>query len=140
MTLTPKQEKFVQELIKGKSQRQAYKSAYGCVNWKDSSIDRKACELFGNVKVKARYEELLEKGRKNSLWTRERAINELIEMLDDSKEDKNYSARYNSIKELNTLGALYPKESEMDINDPEYITEILKKLPQDKLMEIIGKL
>ncbi len=140
MALTPKQEKFVQELVKGKSQRQAYKAAYDASKMKDSTIDRRASELFGNSEVKARYNELIQTGSKKALWTRERAINELVEMLDDSKDDKNYAGRYNAIKELNTLGDLYPKESEMDISDPEYIAEILRKLPQDKLMEIIGKL
>lgn len=140
MALTPKQEKFVQELVKGKSQRQAYKAAYDASKMKDSTIDRRASELFGNSEVKARYNELIQTGSKKALWTRERAVNELVEMLDDSKDDKNYAGRYNAIKELNTLGALYPKESEMDISDPEYIAEILRKLPQDKLMEIIGKL
>lgn len=140
MALTPKQEKFVQELVKGKSQRQAYKAAYDASKMKDSTIDRRASELFGNSEVKARYNELIQTGSKKALWTRERAINELVEMLDDSKYDKNYAGRYNAIKELNTLGALYPKESEVDINDPEFITEVLKKLPQEKLMEIISKL
>lgn len=140
MALTPKQEKFVQELVKGKSQRQAYKAAYDASKMKDSTIDRRASELFGNSEVKARYNELIQTGTKKALWTRERAINELVEMLDDSKYDKNYAGRYNAIKELNTLGALYPKESEVDINDPEFITEVLKKLPQEKLMEIISKL
>lgn len=140
MALTSKQEKFVQELVKGKSQRQAYKAAYDASKMKDSTIDRRASELFGNSEVKARYNELIQTGTKKALWTRERAINELVEMLDDSKYDKNYAGRYNAIKELNTLGALYPKESEVDINDPEFITEVLKKLPQEKLMEIISKL
>ena len=38
--LTAKQEKFVQELIKGKSQREAYKEAFNCKNMKDETIDK----------------------------------------------------------------------------------------------------
>lgn len=56
--LTIKQERFVEELIKGKSQREAYKAAYNAENMKDASIDKKASELFKKVEIKGRYEEL----------------------------------------------------------------------------------
>lgn len=56
--LTDKQEKFVQELIKGKSQREAYKAAYNCSRMKDTTIDVKASELFSNGKMRVRYNEL----------------------------------------------------------------------------------
>ena len=55
-TLTDKQERFIQELIKGKSQREAYKIAYTTsVKWLDKSVDEKASALMSNVKVQARY-------------------------------------------------------------------------------------
>ena len=58
--LTLKQERFVQELIKGKSQREAYRIAYPkSNNWKDDTVDQVACRLFKNVKVHARYDELM---------------------------------------------------------------------------------
>ena len=48
------------ELAKGKSQREAYRIAYpNSKKWKDNSVDNKACSLLRNVKVKARYEELM---------------------------------------------------------------------------------
>lgn len=59
MSLTPKQEKFVQGIVSGKlSQREAYKQAYNTSRMKDKSIDEKASELFNNVKVKSRYKTL----------------------------------------------------------------------------------
>lgn len=57
--LTANQEKFVQELIKCKSQRKAYRIAYPrSVNWKDEVVDVKASELLKNGKVLVRYNEL----------------------------------------------------------------------------------
>ncbi len=56
--LTAKQEEFVQNLINGASQREAYKKAYNCVNAKDSTIDSKASNLFKQEKVRARFEEI----------------------------------------------------------------------------------
>lgn len=62
MMLTNKQEAFVQELIKGKSQREAHRIAYPrSVNWKDETVDQTACRLLKNPKVLARFNEL--KGR-----------------------------------------------------------------------------
>ena len=58
MSLTIKQEIFVQRLIEGYSQREAYKFAYNCENMKDESIDVKASNLFKEDKIRLRYEEL----------------------------------------------------------------------------------
>ncbi len=57
--LTMKQEAFVQNLIKKKSQRESYKGAYNCQNMADKTIDEKASRLFAQDKIKARYQELL---------------------------------------------------------------------------------
>lgn len=56
--LTLKQEKFVQNLIKGMSQREAYKEAYNA-KYKDEAIDSKASNLYNSDKVQVRYNELL---------------------------------------------------------------------------------
>jgi phage terminase small subunit len=57
--LTDKQEKFVEGLIAGKSQREAYRAAYPrSVNWLDSTVDTQACILFKHPKVLERYNEL----------------------------------------------------------------------------------
>lgn len=62
--LTPKQETFVQELIKnGGNQRRAYMAAYECKNMKPSTIDVKAWELLNDErygKVAERYNKLRE--------------------------------------------------------------------------------
>jgi phage terminase small subunit len=56
--LTVKQEKFVQELVKGKSQRQAYLASYNCKRIKDKTIDNLAYRLMQKGEIRARYEEL----------------------------------------------------------------------------------
>lgn len=56
--LTDKQEKFAQLLAIGKSQREAYREAYGCKGWKDTSIDCRASKLANNAMVMQRYTEL----------------------------------------------------------------------------------
>lgn len=59
--LTDQQEKFVQELIKGKSQREAYKASYNAEKMKDKTIDEKASKLFKIDKIRARYNQLHDK-------------------------------------------------------------------------------
>ena len=56
--LTLKQEAYVQGLIRGLSQREAYKQAYNAERMTDKTIDERACVLLTQDKVRARYEEL----------------------------------------------------------------------------------
>nr|DAP43963.1 MAG TPA: Terminase small subunit [Caudoviricetes sp.] len=75
--ITPKQELFVQGIISGLSQRQAYRQAYpSAVKWRDKVVDNKASELLKNGEVLVRYRELLKQFSNMSLWSREQAFNE----------------------------------------------------------------
>lgn len=56
--LTPKREAYVQNLIKGMSQREAYKTAFNASRMKDSTIDSNASRLLSDSKVAARFAEL----------------------------------------------------------------------------------
>ena len=80
--LTAKQEKFVQELIKGKSQREAYKIAYpGSKKWKDSSVDCGASKLMAIAKVSQRYEELKKKTEEKVTYDAAEVKNLIIETM-----------------------------------------------------------
>lgn len=59
--LTPKREKFVQGIVDGMSQAEAYRSAYSCKNMSDNAIYREASELMKDPKVSQRVSELREK-------------------------------------------------------------------------------
>ena len=57
-------EKFVQCLIRGMSQRKAYREAFpASQKWKDTTVDVKASALFSDGKVLVRYSELQEELR-----------------------------------------------------------------------------
>jgi phage terminase small subunit len=75
--LTAKQEQFIQEIVKGSSQRQAYKKVYSCKGWKDNSIDINASKMFAKAKVQLRYNELIAKHAEKAIITRQ----ELLEGL-----------------------------------------------------------
>ena len=79
--LTDKQERFVQELVKGKSQREAYKVAYSDCKASDKTIDEYACRLIKQDKVLARYrvlhDRLMEEAEKECIISAKEVLQEL---------------------------------------------------------------
>ena len=60
--LTKQQEKYVNYLIRGDSQRQAYMKAYpNSKKWKQSSVDAEASKMLAIPKVSTRYNKLMQK-------------------------------------------------------------------------------
>lgn len=73
-----KHERFVQEIVKGKSQREAYHLAgYGAKS--DSVADAAASRLLGDVKVRARLDELQVRVAEKAVVTAARILDELEE-------------------------------------------------------------
>lgn len=86
--LTPKQEKFVDGILEGKSQYQSYIEAYpNAKNWKRNSVDCNASQLMEDTKIKQRLKELGWKDKKKVEWTRKRALEEINYVLDINKQD-----------------------------------------------------
>ncbi|WP_051221255.1 terminase small subunit [Eremococcus coleocola] len=84
--LTAKQEKFVQGLVSGLSQRQAYINAYPTSkDWKHETVDSKASNLLKHDKVLARYNELMDEFKERALFTREDAVNYAKWLLEQAK-------------------------------------------------------
>lgn len=86
--LTSKQEAFVDAIMQGKSQYQAYIEAYpNAKNWKRNSVDCNASQLMDDTKIKQRLKELGWKDKKKVEWTRKRALEEINYVLDINKQD-----------------------------------------------------
>lgn len=83
--LTAKQEKFVQNIVKGMTQREAYKDAYDAENMKDETIDTEACLLFKDQKISKRYQELIKELEKAAVMTALEKRLLLKEMVFDKK-------------------------------------------------------
>jgi COG3728 phage terminase small subunit len=135
--LTPKQELFVQGIISGLSQRQAYRQAFPTSKkWKDSTVDVKASELLQNGKVLVRYRELLKQFSNMSLWSREQAFNE-YEWL---KNKARASIENGGIRQANSNAFLSALDgmNNMTFHDLELIDEKLK-LEIEKLKTQIGE-
>ena len=130
MLLTQKQEKYVQGLVAGLSQREAYKNAYNAENMKDTTIDARASKLLAEYKVSMRYNELIEEHKSKALFTREEAVSELIWLYKQSKksielQDDGYVRQGTSGAMLGALDRLIALELLDPIAQLEY--EKLKK-------------
>lgn len=108
--LTVKQEKFIQELVKGKSQRQAYKAAYNCRRMKERTIDKKASWLFNRDDIRGRYEELRKEAEKDAVLSavemRRKIIKKLSEIAFEDENDK-FRSRQDQIRAMGMLSDLY---------------------------------
>jgi len=85
--LTDKQEKYIQERVRGETQRQAYYIAYPrSKNWKPETVDNKAYVLEKKGEVKARLQELKKKASKKlekKIYNEsEKAVDERVAMLE----------------------------------------------------------
>ena len=135
MGLTTKQEIFVQRLIEGNSQREAYKFAYDAENMIDETIDKRASELFSKGEIKGRYKELLNEHKQKALYTREEAVNDLIWIKEKAREDiehrglkqANGGHYLKSVNELCQLEGLYPTKEENKKDTEEDIAKVLKE-------------
>ena len=86
--LTPKQEKFVDGILEGKTQYQAYLEAYpNAQTYKRKSVDELASSLMRNTKIKSRLEQLGYRDKTKVMWTRQRALEEINYMLEVNRKD-----------------------------------------------------
>lgn len=138
--LTPKQEKFCQEIASGKSQRQAYISAYPkSKDWQENTIDSRASVLMKNKKVIKRLDEIRASMNHKIVWNRTRALKEINYVLEMNKRD---IERINDAcqTEIDLLEAkLLQKGQEMaDAKTPREMVRIAQEM-QD-MTETIAKL
>jgi len=124
-TLTQKQEKFVQGLIKGKSQRESYKSSYNAKKMSDNSIDVNACKLLKNAKVALRYTELnnkiIKRSEEKAIITAEEIIKGIAQIArDDISNYLNFETREVTIGVIDNV-ALKEDRITVDIKDSKTI-------------------
>lgn len=86
--LTSKQEKFCEEIAKGKTQYESYIIAYPkAKKWNRNSVDREASILIQNPKIIQRVNQLRKSTEKKVIWNRTRALQEINYVLEKHKED-----------------------------------------------------
>lgn len=111
--LTAKQELFVQKIIEGYSQADAYRSAYSCKNMSDNSIYVNASKLMADAKVAQRVKELRGQLAKPSIKTAQERMEWLTQLIDN--EEESTSEKLKAVDILNKMDGLYVQKFSGDI-------------------------
>jgi len=81
-TLTAKQEQFVQNILSGMTQRDAYRGAFNSSKMKDKSVDEVACRLLKEIKITSRLKELQDEIKERNIVTVEYVLQSLINVAE----------------------------------------------------------
>lgn len=127
--LTNNQEKFVQCLIRGLSQRQAYYQAYPkSKSWNENSVDNKASVLWRNAKVRARYDELnkklVEKEENNTIYSAKQLREFWTKILCDDESDMRNRLKASEL--LAKSQGVFIEKRETTINNEDCVIRIVK--------------
>ena len=136
--LTAKQEKFVQGIIEGMSQADAYRSAYDTSRFTDKSVWEKASALMNNVKVKSRLTELRDQIMKPSIMSAQERLELLTRMASGEEPEKivqfiegervefevpaSLKTRQNAIDLMNKMQGEYTQKIEAEVTNAVNIT------------------
>lgn len=120
--LTANQEKFVQNILEGMSQADAYRSAYPKQRMSDKSVWESASKLMRNPKVISRVKELRDKLASESIMTAQERMEWLTRLV--KKEDEDTTDKLKAIDILNKMSG-------------EYVTKVEGNLSVAKLEDLI---
>lgn len=113
--LTPKQEAFVQNILQGMNQADAYRSAYSCKNMSDNAIYVNASKLAADDKVALRLKELRDQLAKPSIMTAQERLEWLTERIEDDEVDIN--AKLKAIDIMNKMQGEYVQKVETKLKN-----------------------
>lgn len=125
--LTKKQEEFVQGLINGLSQREAYKNAYDTKRMSDNAIDREASLLMKNPKVTQRFTELRDELVKPTILSAQERLEYLTRVVTGEEKEKIYTIIDGQAIEHERPAELNTKLKSIDLMNKmtgEYVTKV----------------
>ena len=146
-------ENYVQNLIKGMTQRQAYRVVYKN-NMTDKQVDEEACKLFNSPKVHQRYEELMQQLEEESIMSAKERMKWLTDVIKNIQRDDVYvkdnegnetligsknadiNTKIKAIDTLNKMDNTYQQNIKVsgNINNP------FDGMSTEELRDILGKL
>lgn len=113
--LTAKQEKFVQNIIEGMSQADAYRSAYPNQKMSDKTIWESASKLMSNPKVNARLTELRNQMMKSTIMSAQERMEWLTNLINNEEEGTNEKLK--AIDIMNKMQGEYVQKVEADVKN-----------------------
>lgn len=122
--LTAKQEKFVQNILEGMSQADAYRSAYPNQKMSDKTVWETASKLMSNPKVITRLKELRDKIATDKIMSAQERMEWLTRLVKNNEEDT--TDKLKAIDIMNKMSG-------------EYVTKVRTTVTyEDSLREVVG--
>lgn len=112
--LTAKQEAFVNAIIEGKSQADAYRSAYSTKNMSNKTIWENASRLMADSKVKARVQELRDQLAEEGIMTAKERLKWLSQLI--KSEEETTADKLKASDQMNKMQGEYTTKIEGDIS------------------------
>lgn len=128
MALTAKQEKFIQGIVTGLSQREAYKAAYDVKSMSDNAIDREACLLMKNPKIAQRHKELVDEIAAPAIMSAQERLEYLTRLIKEEEKEK-----------VLTLGGEF-KEVPADFNAKLKAIDLMNKMQGEYVTKVEGNI
>ena len=113
--LTPKQEIFVQNIVKGMSQADAYRSAYSAKKMSDKTIHEAASRLMADSKVSARVKELRGQIDKETIMSAQKRLEWLTEAI--ANDDIAINDKLKAIDIMNRMQGEYTQKVEASVTN-----------------------
>jgi|TARA_R110000796_G_scaffold68954_2_gene157615 phage terminase small subunit len=123
--LTPKQEDFAQQIVKGSTQADAYRTAYNASSMKDETIWSNASRLIDNSKVKARIKELRQPAVDKVNLTLESHLTDLLKLRNMAAKDEKWSAAIQAETVRGKAAGLHVDKIDMK-QDLDVVVEIVR--------------
>ena len=142
--LTPKQEKFIQNIVKGMSQRQAYRDAYQN-NTTDKQADEEACKLFNSPKINQRYQELINKASEEAIMSAKERMKWLTDVINGDIKEKTAVLKTDNEGNSELIEQEFPSKLDTKLKaldtlnkmSGEYTTKIEGDLKVNKLEDLL---
>ena len=112
--LTPKQEKFVQNIIEGMSQAYAYRSAYNTNKMTDKSVWESASKLMNDPKVASRVQELRDQITSEKIMNAQERMEWLTQVVKDAEEKT--ENRLKAVDIMNKMQGEYVQKVVADVD------------------------
>lgn len=125
--LTANQEQFVQNIIQGMSQADAYRSAYPKQRMSDKTLHEAASRLMSNSKVIARLTELRNELAKPSIMSAQERLEFLTQVINGTKGEKAFEEAGGELIEVEVPASMKCRLTAVDIMNKmtgEYVTKV----------------
>lgn len=136
MALNIKQEKFIQNIVNGMSQREAYKNSYNAT-YSDKAIDIKASQLFNSDKVQVRYKQLVKELEDKSIMSAKERMIWLSNVVNGKIKSTSYDNNGNSYENEAYISDKLRAIDTLNKMSGEYVTRFEGDIKVTKLEDLL---